>query len=36
MVHDSGGSPEQNPTFPHVILDDIIGKPLDISLDGNP
>jgi hypothetical protein len=35
MYHAIGVSPEKDPTFPHVILDDTIGEPLDLTLGGN-
>jgi hypothetical protein len=36
MYHAIGVSPEKDPTFPHVIVDDTIGEPLDLTLEGNP
>jgi hypothetical protein len=35
MYRTTATSPEKDPTFPHVIVDDSIGEPLDITLDKN-
>jgi len=36
MFHAEGKSPEQDPTYPHVIMDDAIGEPLYLALDPYP
>jgi hypothetical protein len=33
MFHDNFASPERDPTYPHVIVDDTIGEPLYLALD---
>jgi hypothetical protein len=36
MYHDFGVFPDEDPTFPHVVLDDTIGEPLYLALDAYP
>jgi len=36
MFRASGGSPEKDPGFPHIVMDDSIGKPLNLILENNP
>jgi len=36
MFHAEAIAPEQDPTYPHVIVDDAIGKPLFLTLDAYP
>ncbi|MDY7040100.1 MAG: serine hydrolase, partial [Chloroflexota bacterium] len=36
MYHRSGVFPDENPAFPHVIVDDTIGQPLYLELDAYP
>lgn len=36
MYHEIGSYPDQDPDFPHVIVDDTIGEPLYLTLDAYP
>jgi len=36
MFHAEAIAPERDPTYPHVIVDDAIGKPLFLTLDAYP
>jgi uncharacterized protein (DUF885 family) len=36
MYHDFGISPDEDPDFPHVVVDDTIGEPLFLALDAYP
>ena len=36
MYHEIGSYPDQDPDFPHVIVDDTIGEPLYLALDAYP
>ncbi len=36
MYHDIGAFPDQDPDFPHVVVDDTIGEPLYLMLDAYP
>jgi hypothetical protein len=36
MYHDIGVFPDEDPTFPHVVMDDTIGEPLYLALDAYP
>jgi len=36
MYHDIGVFPDQDPAFPHVVVDDTIGEPLYLALDAYP
>jgi len=36
MYHNSGAFPDQDPAFPHVVMDDAIGEPLYLVLDAYP
>jgi hypothetical protein len=36
MYHDIGSFPDQDPTFPHVVVDDTLGQPLFLALDAYP
>lgn len=36
MYHEIGSYPDQDPDFPHVIVDDNIGEPLYLTLDAYP
>jgi hypothetical protein len=36
MYHSGGSFPDQDPTFPDVVIDDTIGEPLYLTLDAYP
>jgi len=36
MYHSGGVAPDEDPTFPHVVVDDTIGEPLYLALDAYP
>jgi hypothetical protein len=36
MYHDIGSFADQDPTFPHVVVDDTLGQPLFLALDAYP
>jgi uncharacterized protein (DUF885 family) len=36
MYHDFGVFPDEDPAFPHVVVDDAIGEPLYLALDAYP
>ena len=36
MYRTAGVSPDQDPTYPHVVVDDTIGEPLYLTLDAYP
>ncbi len=36
MYHDFGVFPDEDPSFPHVVLDDSVGQPLYLALDAYP
>lgn len=36
MYHDGGVFPDQDPTFPTVVVDDTVGEPLHLALDAYP
>ncbi len=36
MYHGAGAFPDQDPAFPHVVVDDTLGEPLFLTLDAYP